>query len=94
LRESKALRRKDARSGRTGKNMKVVYHNGMDILTIVFSAGIAHESHEDKPGVILDYDQSGALVSMEVLDASQKGMLPDRIEYQAIFSPVEKGAAL
>jgi len=44
------------------------------------------ESDEDKPGVILDYDAIGNLVSIEILDASQRIALPSRIEYEV--SPV------
>ena len=41
------------------------------------------ESDEDKPGVILDYDDRGDLVSLEILDASRRVTDAARIEYQA-----------
>ena len=66
--------------------MKVIYDRETDTLTIIFADTPVAESDEDKPGVILDYDASGNLVSLEILDASRRVALPSRIEYQV--SPV------
>ena len=62
--------------------MKVTYDRETDTLTIVFADTPVAESDEDKPGVILDYDTSGNLMSLEILDASRRVTLPSRIEYQ------------
>jgi uncharacterized protein YuzE len=54
-------------------------------LTIIFiDDRPAAESDEDKPGVILDYDEAGNLVSLEILDASQWVGLPMQIEFQLV----------
>jgi uncharacterized protein YuzE len=37
------------------------------------------ESDEEKPGVILDYDAAGNIVSIEVLDASKRVEEPGRV---------------
>jgi uncharacterized protein YuzE len=66
--------------------MKVNYDSKTDILTIIFAETPVTESDEDKPGVILDYDDKGNLVSLEILDASQRVSVPSKIEYQV--SPV------
>ena len=69
--------------------MKVIYDSETDTLTVIFTDDkpIA-ESDEDKPGVILDYDEVGNLVSLEILDASQRVGLPTQIEYQMVpFGP-------
>lgn len=62
--------------------MKVNYDSKTDTLTIIFTETIVTESDEDKPGVILDYDDKGNLVSLEILDASRRVHLPSKIEYQ------------
>ena len=64
--------------------MKVIYDRETDTLTVIFGDTPVVESDEDKPGVILDYDASGNLVSLEILDASQRVGLPTQIEYQLI----------
>lgn len=40
------------------------------------------ESDEDKPGVILDYDEAGNLVSLEILDASKRVTEARKMEFQ------------
>ena len=63
--------------------MKVTYDAATDSLTVILKeqASIA-ESDEDKPGVILDYDENGNLVSLEVLDASKRLTEAKKIEFQ------------
>lgn len=62
--------------------MKVIYDRETDTLTIILAETPVAESDEDKPGVILDYDAAGNLVSLEVMDASRRVAVPSRIEYQ------------
>lgn len=61
--------------------MKVKYDPEVDVLSIVLSDAPVEESDEDKPGVILDYDKSGDLVGLEILDASKRMGNPMSVEY-------------
>ncbi len=62
--------------------MKVIYDRETDILTVILTETTVAESDEDKPGVILDYDENENLVSLEILDASKRVNVPSKIEYQ------------
>jgi uncharacterized protein YuzE len=62
--------------------MKVIYDRDTDSLTIIFTETPIAESDEDKPGIVLDYDADGNLVSLEILDASRRVNVPGKIEYQ------------
>ncbi|HEV8700663.1 MAG TPA: DUF2283 domain-containing protein [Candidatus Polarisedimenticolia bacterium] len=65
--------------------MKVAYDPRTDTLTVILREGVAvAESDEDKPGVILDYDEAGNLVSLEILDASRRVTDARRVEFQTI----------
>ncbi len=62
--------------------MKVIYDQTADTLTVILSETPVAESDEDKPGVILDYDDKGNLVSLEIMDASRRSSCAGKIEYQ------------
>ncbi len=65
--------------------MKVAYDPRADTLTVILREGVAvAESDEDKPGIILDYDESGNLVSLEILDASRRVTDARRVDFQTI----------
>ncbi|MBE0411067.1 MAG: DUF2283 domain-containing protein [Anaerolineales bacterium] len=48
--------------------MKVRYDSETDTLMALFSYAAFAESDEEKPGVILDYDENGNLVSIEIFE--------------------------
>jgi uncharacterized protein YuzE len=63
--------------------MKIAYDQKTDSLTVILKEGVAvAESDEDKPGVILDYDEHGDLLAPEILDASRRVTDARKIEYE------------
>lgn len=64
--------------------MKVTYDAEVDVLRILFSDAPIEEGDEDKPGVIIDYDQAGHLVGLESLDASRRVEDPRSVEYEVV----------
>ena len=71
--------------------MKVVYDPEVDVLSVLLSDSPVAESDQDKPGVILDYDGEGNIVSLEILDASKRMENPMSVEY-AIAPPGRRPA--
>jgi uncharacterized protein YuzE len=65
--------------------VKVTYDPRTDTLTVVLRDDVpVVESNEDKPGVILDYDEQGNLLSLEILDASKRVTEARKIEFQTV----------
>lgn len=52
--------------------MKIKYDSKADILNLKLSEKKIIESDEVKEGIIFDYDKDGNVVSIEILDASEK----------------------
>jgi len=63
--------------------MKASYDPKTDTLSFILkeNAEVA-ESDEGKPGVILDYDEGGDLVSMEILDASRRVTEAQKMDFR------------
>jgi uncharacterized protein YuzE len=61
--------------------MKVTYDPEVDVLRILLSDAPVEESDEDKPGAIIDYDQAGNIVGLEILEASKRITNPRSVEY-------------
>lgn len=63
--------------------MRIAYDQKTDTLTLILKEDVTvAESDEAKPGLILDYDAAGDLVSLEILDASRRVTDARKIEYQ------------
>jgi len=45
---------------------------------------VAYDPRNDTPGVILDYDATGTLVSLEILDASRRVTDARKVEFHTI----------
>jgi uncharacterized protein YuzE len=62
--------------------MKVSYDHTDSLAVILQEEVDVVESDESKPGVILEYDGDGNLVSLEILDASTRVTDTRKIEYK------------
>ncbi len=63
--------------------MKAHYDAETDTLTLLLRSVPVHESDEGKPGVILDYDEDGNVVGIEILNASNRVDNPRAVEFLA-----------
>ena len=61
--------------------MKMIYDKETDTLSIILRPGAVADSDEVREGLILDYDKTGRLVSLELLDASEQVRQPRSVEF-------------
>jgi len=52
--------------------MKIKYDSEVDILRLHWSNDAIEESDETKPGIILDYNEKGVVIGVEILKASEQ----------------------
>ncbi|HEY3762744.1 MAG TPA: DUF2283 domain-containing protein [Verrucomicrobiae bacterium] len=52
--------------------MKLTYDKEADTLLIVLTKKSVDETEEIRPGILADLDETGSLVSLEILNASRK----------------------
>jgi uncharacterized protein YuzE len=65
------------------RGVKATYDAKTDTLSIILKPGASvAESDEGRPGVILDFDSKGDLVSLEILDASKRVSDTKKIDFE------------
>lgn len=62
--------------------MKVIFDPDTDTLSLIFRDEPVSESDEIREGLIVDYDNRGKIISIEVLDASLHISEPQAIAYE------------
>lgn len=61
--------------------MKVVYDPDKDILQIAFVKTVIEETTQIAPGLVLDYDEDGQVIGLEIRKASTKVDSPYAISF-------------
>jgi uncharacterized protein YuzE len=62
--------------------MVVKYDKETDVIYIKLSDEKVKDSDESRPGVIIDYDNTGKVVGIEILQASHTVVQPQKLEYE------------
>jgi len=62
--------------------MKIIHDQGTDTMTVILKEAAVEESDEPKNGIIIDYDQQGDIISIEILDAKKRISQPTQVTYQ------------
>lgn len=70
--------------------MKIVYDPDRDIMQIAFGGGKAAETTQIAPGLILDYDDDGKVIGLEIRKASHKLDNPYSVTYLVGIADVNK----
>jgi len=71
--------------------MKIEYSREADALYVTFKEDYVAKSKEIEEGVILDFDEKGSLIGIEILDVSVRCNLSDIVNINIENLPVESG---
>lgn len=66
--------------------MKVQYDPVADAMYIRLAEGTVADSDEVRDGVVLDYDASGRVLGIEVLDLSRRATNPREMAFELVAS--------
>lgn len=66
--------------------MKFEYDPQADALYIRLAAGKAMETEEVRPGLMLDYDENGKILGIEMLDVSKTADNPRELALEVLAS--------
>jgi len=61
--------------------MKIVYDPEKDIIQIAFVTAVIEETTQIAPGLVLDYDEDGQVIGLEIRKASTKVDSPYAISF-------------
>ena len=64
--------------------MKIEYDQQANAMYIRLRAGVVAESDEVRPGVVLDFDDQGRVLGIEMLDVSERTDNPREIAMELI----------
>ncbi len=69
--------------------MKIEYSKEADAIYVYFKEEYVAKSREIEDGVVVDFDEKGQLIGIEVLDASKRFKLSDIVNVNIENLPVE-----
>ncbi|MEK6764656.1 MAG: DUF2283 domain-containing protein [Planctomycetota bacterium] len=69
--------------------MKIEYSKKADAIYVYFKESFVAKSKEVEEGVVVDFDNKGGLIGIEVLDVSQRFSLSDIVNVSIENLPLE-----
>jgi uncharacterized protein YuzE len=69
--------------------MKIEYSKEADAIYVYFKEDFVASSKEIEDGVVIDFDEKGQLIGIEVLDVSQRFSLSDIVNVNIENLPLE-----
>ncbi len=69
--------------------MKIEYSKEADAIYVYFREAFVAKSKEIEDGVVVDFDEKGQLIGIEVLDVSQRFSLADIVNVNIENLPIE-----